>query len=712
MHKPRGARVSLPRFALCLVLLTITSQAAAEGVSSPVEQHVVTAARVAPDNRDLPFQITEITPDTLLRRQARSLPEALAETPSVMVQKSAHGQGSPYIRGFTGYRTLALIDGIRYNNSVYRDGPNEYFSLIDVQSIERLEVLNGPASVRYGSDAVGGVISAQSERSAFATRAAGQQFVGGSQHYRYATADQSHLARTELDFGAGQQWGLRLGYSYKDYGDVHAATFGRLPRSAYGEQALDARLDLTLSDNWQMTALHQRLRQDDVWRTHATVFGRSYQGTTLGTDRLRLKDQARTLSYVRLQGHALGTAIDSARLSVSHQQWTENGERIRSDGRALLENFKSNMSGIDVELSSHLRAIDLRYGFDYYQDNVDSYGAQFAADGQLLGVNVQGPIGDDARTGSLGVYAQGELPLGERLAIMAGSRYTHIDLGIGVFADPLSGAPAAVDDQWQQLSHSLRARYALRADGSAQLWAGVSQAFRAPNLADLSRFGASRSNETEIAATSLKPEQFLTFELGWRGQWASLSPSLSLFRTRIHDYIVSTPTGQIVDGDIEVSKRNSASGYVQGIELAAQWDFSAQWCTRVNLSWQEGRLDTFPSLNARTNAREALSRVMPLTAHWRLDWRSADLRSWWSAGMTVSDSARHLSAADRFDTERIPPGGTPAYVLLGLHGGHTLTPHITLQAALDNILDEAYRTHGSGTNEAGLGATIGLTVTF
>ncbi len=710
MNSSAGARPRLPGFGLCLALLSTVSQA--DGIATPVEEHVVTAAHLAPHGQPLPYRITEIGGDTLTRRQARTLPEAVGETPGVMVQKTAHGQGSPYIRGFTGYRTLALVDGIRYNNSVYRDGPSEYFSLIDVQSLERLEVLNGPASVRYGSDAVGGVISAQTERSAYGSRQTGTHFLQGSQHYRYGSADQSHLSRTELDLGAGQQWGLRVGYSYKDYGDVHAADLGRLPRTGYGEQAVDARLDVALTDNWRVTALHQRLRQDDVWRTHATVFSRPFKGTTPGTDRLRLKDQARTLSYVRLQGSGITTLIDSARLTLSHQQWAEEGERIRDNGGALLENFKSNMSGIDLELSSHLAALGLRYGIDYYRDNVDSHGAQLGADGQLIGINIQGPVGDDAFSGSLGAYVQGELPLGERLAIIAGTRYTHIDVDIGVFEDPLTGAPAAFDDQWQQLVHSLRAAYVLQSDGRQQVWAGVSQAFRAPNLADLSRFGASRSNETEIAATGLTPEQFLSFELGWRGQWAPLSISVSTFRTRIHDYIASTPTGRRVDGNIEVSKRNSASGYVQGIELAAQVDFSAQWRMRANLSWQEGRLDTFASLDASVSSRENLSRVMPLTAHWRLDWSSADQRSWWSGVVTLSDSARRLSSADRLDSERIPPGGTPGYVLLGLHAGHALSSHITLTAALDNILDDAYRVHGSGSNEAGLGATVGMTVTF
>jgi len=79
--------------------------------------------------------------------------------PGVMVQKTGHGQGSPYIRGFTGFRTLLMIDGIRLNNAVFRDGPNQYWNTVDPFSIERLEVVKGPSSVLYGSDAIGGTVN-------------------------------------------------------------------------------------------------------------------------------------------------------------------------------------------------------------------------------------------------------------------------------------------------------------------------------------------------------------------------------------------------------------------------------------------------------------------------------------------------------------------------------------------------------------------------
>lgn len=706
--------------ALAALLLMGTSHARAADTAdyddapadSDIEVHVVSANRVRDDVHELPYALDHISAQSLTRRFSRSVPEALADTPGVLVQKTAHGQGSPYIRGFTGYRTLALIDGIRYNNGAYRDGPNEYFSLIDIESVARIEVLSGPASVLYGSDAVGGVVSVETQGSDYDHASAGAPFIHGAQKYRYSSADSSHLSRTKVDLGSGGRWGLHVGYSLKDFGDVHAADIGRQPHTGYGEHAIDARLDIAVAPQWTVTGVHQRLAQDDVWRTHATVFGRSFRGTTVGTDLRRSKDQQRSLSYLRLHGRPALAGLDEARLTFSQQSWLEQGERLRGNNRGLFERFQSNMSGVDLALVSQFPRLGLRYGADYYRDNIDSYGARFNPGGTLAGINIQGPLGDDARFGMLGMHVQADVPVTARVGLIAGTRHTRVRARIGRYADPASGTAASFRSDWNETVSSLRAIVAVREDGTQHLWTAVSQSFRAPNIADLSRFGASRSSETEIAATQLDAENFLSYELGWKGRWSSLATALTLFHTRIHDYIASTPTGRFVDGLIEVSKRNSASGYVQGIEWRGDYGFGSNWYLRANLAWQKGQLDNFASTTAASSFREPLSRIMPVTANLRLDWHSDDQRWWLSSGLTLSGEADRLSEGDRHDTERIPPGGTPGYALLSLHAGHVLTHHVSVVAGLDNVLDSAYRSHGSGSNEAGIGGTVGVTVEF
>ena len=677
-----------------------------------VEELTITATRGRTPVFAAPYTVSVLKERALRQRQVRNLPEALSETPGVLVQKTANGQGSPYLRGFTGYRTLALIDGIRYNNSVYRDGPSEYFSLIDAYTLESIELLSGPASTLYGSDAIGGVLNLKTKSSGHEDEKPGRMFLHGAQSLRLALGESSQISRSELTTGRGGAWGLRLGYSWKGFGDVRAADLGRLPKTGYSEYAYDARLDIRLNPDWQMTLARQSLTQDDVWRTHSTLFAKSFAGSAIGKDRRRLKDQQRTLNYLKLSGSRLGDRIRAATLTLSYQSSDEDGDRIRRDGRRNIEFFDSRMYGLDLQLESDTAIGGWVYGLDYYQDKVDTGRSDFNADGSLRRVRIQGPVGDDASFSILGAYLQGRFDLGDRLTVTAGSRLSHIRAAIGRFQDPATGRPASFRDDWSSHVSAARASYSLDAEDACRLWAGLSQSFRAPNIADLSRFGKSRSNETEVAATDLSPEKFLTWEAGLKLERAGFNFTGTYYFTDISDYITSTPTGRVIANEIEVSKQNSASGFVQGIELTADYRFGNGLTPYGHITWLEGKLDVFNTTASKTAVTEYLSRVMPLTVVAGLKWQNADDSLWANLALTHATRADKLSAGDRGDTQRIPPGGTPAYTLLNLRGGLRINDHLAVNLALNNLLDEAYRAHGSGGNEPGLNLIVGLNARF
>ena len=102
-----------------------------------------------------------------LRYSARTMPEALTGLPSVMVQKTALGQSSPYLRGLTGYHNVLLVDDIRLNHSAMRSGPNQYWSTVEMLGSERIEVVRGPNGIIYGADAIGGVVNVLSAKPIF-----------------------------------------------------------------------------------------------------------------------------------------------------------------------------------------------------------------------------------------------------------------------------------------------------------------------------------------------------------------------------------------------------------------------------------------------------------------------------------------------------------------------------------------------------------------
>jgi hemoglobin/transferrin/lactoferrin receptor protein len=703
---------------ICLLLVLIPSSivlAEEEIKDQEVENKkevIITATRGSISTYQAPYTVSVIDEKEIKRKQIRSLPESLAETPGVLVQKTSNGQGSPFIRGFTGYRNLALIDGVRYNNSVYRDGPNEYFSLIDINTLHSIELLNGSTSVLYGSDAIGGTLNLLSRSSNYQYETENDMFVHGSQSNRLSTAENSHISRTEAEIGKGKLWGLHVGNSYKGFGDIDAAELGTLPETGYEEHAYDARLDVNLTNKWKLTMLHQALSQDDVERTHSTIYSKSFSGSTIGTDLRRRKDQERSLSYVKLNGLDINNFIQNAILTLSYQTWDEDGDRIRSNGNRILEFFDSRMFGIDLQLESYTSFANFIYGIDFYQDNVDSGRTDFNADGSINQVRIQGPIGDDSIFVQSGLYIQAEIPVTNNLNITAGSRFNYVSADIGRYEDPTTNLAASYDDDWTSNVNSIRASYNLTESETWKLWAGVSQSFRAPNIADLSRFGASRSNETEIAATGLEPEKFLTYEIGVKARNNKAGFTSSYYYTQIDDFIASTPTGNIVGGLIEVSKQNSSSGFVQGIELSADYKFDNGFKLYGNLAWMEGDLERFTTTSSTISVTENLSRLMPLTSTFGIKWSNVDESLWFDLATTMAAKANKLSSGDIADTQRIPPGGTPAYTLVNLRGGKLVNQYLDLNIALTNLLDEAYRAHGSGTNEPGRGVTLGITAHF
>lgn len=676
-----------------------------------MEPVVVTATRRITPVHDLAHAAYRIDRDTLDRRQVRTLPEALADTPGVLVQKTSHGQGSPFVRGFTGYRNLALIDGVRYNNSILRDGPNEYWTLIDPLALDGIELLPSTGSVLFGSDAVGGTLQARTRSAPWRLHPDGDWFTGGQVSHRWHSSENSHISRIEWYTGQGERWGLHLGGSFKDFGDIDSPVVGRQPRTGYQQWAYDARLDLALADDWQLTLHHQLLDQDDAWRTHSTVFGRSWRGTDVGSDLRRSFDHQRTLSYARLRGEPQAAWLDAVTLTLSLQSLDETQHRVRDDGRRELSGFDLLSRGIDLQLESPTPLGSLTYGLDYYRDSVRSSRLEFDADGHLTRRGVQGPVGDGSTYDLFGSYAVLSSELTNRTRMELGGRFTYARADVARLQDPLGDGAIDFRDDWTDLSGSIRLLHDLDDDGRLRAFTGLSQSFRAPNLSDVSRLDVARSGELETAALGLSPEEFLTFEIGLRAQTTRWDAQLALFHTWIDDLIVRQPTGRVIDGLNEVTKRNAASGWVQGIELGLDHRLTDEWTLGAGLTWQQGRADAFPGADDRA-VREPLSRLAPLTGTGsvRYDHRSGR----WGVELAARAAARanRLSSSDRGDSQRIPPGGTPAYLLLNARSYVNLTPQWQLQINIDNLLDQDYRHHGSGSNEPGIGAALGLRWTF
>lgn len=650
-----------------------------------------------------PFSVDLISDQDIRQRFGRTIPEMLNETPGVFVQKTAHGQGSPFIRGFTGYRNLALIDGIRLNNSAFRDGPNQYWNTIDPYSIRSLELVKGQGSVLYGSDAIGGTINALTARPVYAESG----FLNASRVYgRLSSAEESYTGRFETSVSETDKYGFLFGFTGKDYGDLRTGGQQDNPKTGYDEWDLDIKSEVFLNEDTRLTFLHQQIHLNDAWRTHSTIFGVPFRGSTIGDDQRRSLDQDRYLTYVQLEGTP-GGAIDHYLFSVNHQRQSEEQFRLRSiaDGRSEIQGFDVDTYGLLAQFSSDTDLGYLTYGASYYLDTVASFRNNFAANGAFTAASIQGPVPDNSRYHLADVFLQDKIELGDRLDLWLGGRATYAEAEIGRGENPLTGEPFSATDDWTSTVGSGRFVYDLSEDKTFSAFGGVSEGFRAPNLSDLSRLDLARSGELEMPSTGLKPEEFTSFEIGLRAERERTRASVAYYYTEIEGLIIGSRTGRIIDGAFEVTKLNSGDGYVHGFEFEAEQGLTDELTLFGWLSWQDGDLEA-------GGVREPISRLMPFTAEAGIRWTGLDGALRVELLAIGADRQDHLPLRDQLDTQRIPPGGTPGYVIGTLRGAWQVNDGLTLTAGLENFTDEAYRVHGSGINGAGRNFLFGAEWTF
>lgn len=712
MGKNRAPRLFL---LLAPALFLVGSLPAQEPGAPPPERPdrqdevLVTATAFPEAPLEVPWSAAVVGREDLLGR-FRSLPEALARQASVMVQKTAYGQSSPFIRGFTGFRNLLLVDGIRLNHSAFRDGPNQYWSTVDELSVERLELVRGPSSVLYGSDAIGGTVNAVTRRAARGAEDSGFRS-GGSLYGRYASAEDSWVGRGEVELGSGDDWGFLAGYSSKDFNDLQGgADTGVQTYTGYEERDGDFRFDRWLDSGVELTFAGQTVRQIDVPRTHKTIYAQSWAGTSVGKELRREHDQVRDLFYGRASWDEAGGFWDAGSLTLSWQRQAEERDRRRagkgSGTRRDISGFEVRDLGLLARFESESSVGRWSWGLEAHHESVDSFRDNYTG-GVLTGSEIQGPVADDASYTTLAAYVQDELAW-DSWSLIPGVRFTRVSLDANKVYDPATGGRMQVADDWNALVGSLRGTWWL--DEGANVFAGLSQGFRAPNLSDTTAF--ENTSVVELPTVGLDPETFLQFELGTKGEEAAWSWQASVYRTWISDMIVRSPTGATdSSGTPIVRKDNVGDGWIHGVELELRRAWSAAWSSGVVLSWMDGEVDQLKE-PAAVVVRRPVDRLMPLQAV--LDTRYQPQRGgWWIEGWAWAvDNQDKLALRDETDTSRIPPGGTPGFTVLGLSAGVPLDEDLDLGVSLENLGDKDYRVHGSGLNGPGRSLIVTLELRF
>lgn len=690
-----------------------------------------------PEERSL----TTVTREDLDRRQVRSSPDALRYEAGVFVQQTAHGQGSAFIRGLTGQQTLLLFDGIRLNNSTYRQGPNQYFFTLDSQTIQSIQVLRGGGSTRGGSDALGGVLSASPIEPILPVQPglrAVPLLLG-----RSTTADKEFGGRAQLSLGYLGKSGVAVGFvggvGARDIGllqsggpvtnpnpDTPLGPLPWVPRylpdgrtqlgTGFKEVTADGNLQLRLSRRHRLTAAFYLYRQYDVPRTDQCPPPTAPIGVCTSYD-----EQFRHLAYVAYDAQ-LGPAAQRLRVSLSYQQQHER--RRYEDPTVLARQIgldDVHTLGLVASASTatfsprELVRMRLSYGLDTYLDFLGSQSSLTYTDVMITSPLSRGQYVSGSRYLYGGAYADGELGLGRRVTLRGGARLSWIYANV---PEDLKSGSQPVDKTWVPLVGHVGLDLLLAEP--LRLLFNFDRSYRAPNLNDLTaRQATGPGFQFENAA--LSPEVAYTFELGARLRTRYVHADVFGFQTlidglvlkvakRASDCPANTPQCNGSWSRFQLQNAQELS-QIRGVEGTLRLFTPIGLSARATLAYAFGDGPRIGDLTQETygvtlGERVPLSRIPPLNG-------TAELMYQHAVGLSAGAALRWATLQDRlaiadYSDGRIPKYGTPGFAVLDLRLGYSVGEHVDVSATVENVFDSPYRYHGSSINGPGRGLVLGL----
>ncbi|MEO1714951.1 MAG: TonB-dependent receptor plug domain-containing protein, partial [Bacteroidota bacterium] len=189
-------------------------------VNPTLGEVVVMGANKQPESsRSVPSIVDVLDQEAIARINPQTSADLLKATGNVFVQKSQMGGGSPIIRGFEANKVLIVVDGVRMNNAIYRSGHLQNVISIDHAGLDRVEVIYGPSSTIYGSDALGGVMHFYTLPVKYEHELGKEQEIGV--FARYSSANQEKTVHLDHRF-AGKKWGAVASITFSDFGDLRA----------------------------------------------------------------------------------------------------------------------------------------------------------------------------------------------------------------------------------------------------------------------------------------------------------------------------------------------------------------------------------------------------------------------------------------------------------------------------------------------------------
>jgi len=667
--------------------------------------------------------------------------ELLWSTGSVLVQQSQQGGGSPILRGFEANRVLLVVDGVRMNNAIYRSGHLQNAITVDPQILERTDVLLGPNSILFGSDAMGGVIHYHTRNPRTGGRGLKTRVSSA-----FRSPNQSYSLHGDVEW-SGSRFASLTSLSFARYGDLRMGSWRAhenahwgldsvyVERTAGGDEIrINEDPSVQRGSGYEQLDALQKFRL----RSNRGIWDLNLQwSTSSNIPRYDVSNEQSngTLKWAEWNYGPQNRGLAALRYSQDFPRWdvawtslvsyqTIEESRIKRRLHAEWRDIQTENVGVWNAYSTlskrFFNSLHITAGLSAGRDGVQSIARSEHMDrDESIGLDTRYP-NDGSTMGTLACFANARWPRNQHLWT-GGLRWSRSSLDASFIPGIAYSLPfESVAMQNSALTGGLSNRWHSR----SRVWStttSFSTGFRHPNVDDMGKV-REKGGYVLVPNDSLRPEYLYSMEqaLHWDFQNRQvLTATISGFGSRLNDAIVpqnATLDGAsqfFIDGDSARVQTNVNASYalVGGIRAELNAKLTPKWGIEGALNWTVG--DQFlHNPETKEEERIPMAHIPPLFGRIATDIEGR----WWTLEIySLFSGAKSAAKFGPFSTDNLDlmlPEGAPRWWTLNAEFSAKLHDTVEARLGVRNALDMHYRVFASGISAAGRGLYTSLHAAF
>lgn len=702
------------------------------------EKVVVSVNKRQQAQSEIPIRVSSLSLKDLTLENPQTTADLLGSTGEVFIQKSQQGGGSPMIRGFATNRLLYSIDGVRMNTAIFRGGNIQNIISLDPFALGGTEVLFGPGSVIYGSDAIGGVMSFTTLNPELSVT--DSPLVRGNAVYRVATANQEKTGHFDIQMG-WKKWALLSSVSFNNYGDLTMGSHGpeeylrpfhvkRVDSMDVVETNGDPKVqnpsgftqinmmqkvrfkpnkkwDFTYGFHYSETSKYDRYDRHIRYKDGQPRYGEWYYGP-----------QKWMMNHVKAEYENKSKWFNKMTINLAHQFFEES--RISRDFNK--NNRETRVEKVDA-LSANVdffkyinKKNKVYYGVEMVRNDIRSTGLD---EDISTGLESTGPSRyPESNWSSYAVYLTHQYKFSKKVLLHSGIRYNVVQLNAQF---DTSFYPFPITETNMENS-AVTGSLGLVVKPNSQwiLSTNLSTAFRSPNIDDMGKVFDSEPGAVVVPNTNLNAEYAYNMDLSIAKKFGKyLTIDATGFYTLLDNALVRrdfTLNGQdslMYDGELSKVQaiQNAAVANVYGVQFGMEFNHPSGFglVARYNVQIGEEEQDdgtTSPSRHAA-----------PAFGLAKIKYNKGDLGMEFYAQFSDGKTFDELPVTEQekdylYAIDENGNPYSPSWYTLNFKARYKISSSLFVSAGLENITDQRYRTYSSGISAAGRNVILSLSSRF